>query len=40
MKRMSISSWQKFGGRSKVNDHYADEEHSLKGKEGKTHAPC
>jgi glutamate decarboxylase len=28
------------GKHEKVNDHYADEEHSLKGKHGKTHAVC
>lgn len=28
------------GKDSKVNDHFADEKHSLKGKHGKTHAVC
>ncbi|KAF2757160.1 glutamate decarboxylase [Pseudovirgaria hyperparasitica] len=38
--RTTIRAWQKFGITSKPNNHYADEEHSLQGKTGKTHAPC
>jgi glutamate decarboxylase len=40
IKRHTIRAWQKHIVKSKLNDHYTDEEHSLQGKTGKTHAPC
>ena len=31
---------ERTGRHAKINQHYKDEGHSLKGKHGKTHAPC
>lgn len=36
--RQITRNWQARG--KKTNEHFADEEHSLQGKEGKTHAVC
>lgn len=34
-----IGAWKSTGARRRMS-HYADEEHSLQGQTGKTHAPC
>lgn len=37
---LRVTHGKRTGAHDKVNDHFADETHSLKGKHGKTHGVC